>query len=932
MRPLSLTISAFGPYADRVQLDMNSLGESGLYLITGRTGAGKTTVFDAISYALYGEPSGSSRNPQMLRSKYASPDTPTEVILTFRYGEKDYTIRRNPEYMRPAKRGEGMTKQLAGVELTLPDGSVLTKQKEVTDKITEILGIDRDRFSQVAMIAQGDFMKLLTADTPTRQAIFRKIFHTDRFAALQDMLKKEALGIDREYAASRHVFREYASVLSCSGDSAFTEQLELLRADTLPDEEVLQLAGDVIKEDESVLHGLTAAEKERSAKLAQLGERIGHAQQIEKAKAALVELKEQLTKALEQKERAEEALGALQEKEPERSQLHEQAAIEKEQLVKYEQLEEKKKEASDAAASLTEKAKDVQRQTDACEGLEKQLASAEEEQKSLADAPDRHAAAQNNFHMAEEKLLQMDEACVLPQQWRSLYEDARKSRDEYEELRRRYEAASEHYNALNLAFLDAQAGILAGRLKAGQPCPVCGSTQHPHPASQPAEGADEATVKKARKDLESLQKQLQNKSSDAGTKAGRANEKRVQLVEKLAAYAGSPAPQKGGFGAWLMQAEESLQAKYKSLSLEKAAYQKQIETERKRRNRLETLQSKDIPDVRRRLEQGRRQLALLQEERGKLESLVKEKEAQLAQMRSELAFPDRDAAQAHITALEKQYQEMTQALEQARRHMQEQDAEIQRIRGGIEGQEEILRGAEKLDLAALRAEQAQLTQQADADGAKMREISGRIRQNKTSLGKMKESFAKMQQLQELQQTVGSLSMTANGTVPGRQKIMLETYVQMRYFDRIIQRANLRFMVMSGGQFELRRQETASDLRAQSGLELCILDHHSGSERSVRTLSGGESFMAALSMALGLSDEIQSQSGGIRLDTMFVDEGFGTLDDESLELAMRALASLAGGHRLIGIISHVDSLKSRIEKRIEATKGADGKSSVRIVLP
>ena len=932
MRPLSLTISAFGPYADRVQLDMNSLGESGLYLITGRTGAGKTTVVDAISYALYGEPSGSSRNPQMLRSKYASPDTPTEVILTFRYGEKDYTIRRNPEYMRPAKRGEGMTKQLAGVELTLPDGSVLTKQKEVTDKITEILGIDRDRFSQVAMIAQGDFMKLLTADTPTRQAIFRKIFHTDRFAALQDMLKKEALGIDREYAASRHVFREYASVLSCSVESAFAEQLELLRADTLPDEEVLQLAGDILNEDGTVLQRLTAAEKERSAKLAQLGERIGHALQIEKARTALLELKEQLTKAMEQKERAEAALAALQEKEPVRSQLHEQAAIEKEQLVRYEQLEQKRTETVQESDALEKKIKEAESQNRACEGLEKQLNAAEEEQKKLADAPDRHATAQSSFRMAEEKLLQMDEALALPQQWRSLYEQACRSRDEYEELRRRYEAASGRYNALNLAFLDAQAGILAGRLKHGEPCPVCGSTQHPHPASQPAEGADEATVKKARKDLETLQKQLQKKSSEAGTQAGRANEKRVQLEEKLSVYAGSPDPQTGGFGAWLMQAEKSLQTQYKALAQEKAVYQKQIETERKRRNRLETLQNAEIPDARRRLEQGRGQLALLQEEKGKLESLVKEKEAQLAQMQKELTFPDRDAAQAHIDALEKQYQKMTQSLEQARTHAQTQAAEIQRIRGGIEGQEEILRGAESLDLAALRAEQEQLTQQADADGAKMREISGRIRQNETSRGKLKESFTKMQQLQELQQTIGSLAMTANGTVPGRQKIMLETFVQMRYFDRIIQRANLRFMVMSGGQFELRRQENASDLRAQSGLELCILDHHSGSERSVRTLSGGESFMAALSMALGLSDEIQSQSGGIRLDTMFVDEGFGTLDDESLELAMRALASLAGGHRLIGIISHVDSLKSRIEKRIEATKGADGKSSVRIILP
>lgn len=932
MRPLKLVMSAFGPYADRVELNMDRLGENGLYLITGRTGSGKTMIFDAISFALYGEPSGNSRQPQMLRSKYAAPETPTFVELTFLYKGKTYTVRRNPEYERPAKRGDGMTRQLAGAELTMPDQSVISRQKDVNEKIGEILGVDRDRFSQIAMIAQGDFIKLLTADTLTRQTIFRKIFHTDQYEILQNELKKEAQTIGRSYETARNRFSDNASMLSCAADSVCLEKVQLLRGGALPDDEVLQLAQDLQEEDQEQLARLTEAEEKRNDRLARLNALVGRAEQIEKAQAALAQYEQELETAKKEEEASRGILQQMQEKEPEKVALTEQITLQKSLLERYGLLDQKRKEAEKERQRLISCNKELETCKTACSRLEASLEAAEKEKETLADAPDQHAAAQNRLRQIEDRLQQLEQVIPLPDQWRRQNEKALGAAAEYEEEKRHFQAARDLYDHLHDSYMDAQAGILAGQLKEGKPCPVCGSLTHPHPAV-PAEGAaDEASVKKAKKAYEQAQKKLQEKSRIAGTLQGEVSEKKARLTEQLASFAGDAPAEGEDFAMWLAGAEKALQGVWTGLTEEKDHCIICIEKERKRRLRKEELEKEVIPETRKSLEQKRNQVVSLQEEITGLVRLTEEKEHQLRQLQAELAFPDKAQAQEHIQKLEKQISSIDLQMKTAQEQTDLAKAKIERLKGSIAGQKEFIKDAGKVDRAGAEQEAKALNMQALSDKNLRNEITGRMQQNKTAGDRLAEMICQMKQLQERRQIVGALSMTASGAVPGKEKIMLETYVQMQYFDRIIERANSRFMVMSGGQFELRRQKSASNFKAQSGLELSIKDHHSGTERNVRTLSGGESFMAALSMALGLSDEIQAQSGGIQLDTMFVDEGFGTLDDESLELAMRALLRVAGGHRLIGIISHVDTLKTRIEKQVQTSKDADGKSSIRIVLP
>ena len=280
MRPLKLTLSAFGPYARQLELDFEQLGERGLYLITGDTGAGKTTLFDAISYALFGEASGDSREPAMLRSKYAEPQMPTFVRLCFRYAGKEYTIRRNPEYMRPKDRGEGMTKQAADACLTFPDGRVLTKPKEVNAAIREILGLDREQFSQVAMIAQGDFLKLLLADTKDRQKIFRGIFHTDRYVTLQEQLSRAAADVRSRWEEALASIQQYISGIQAPPDSPFSARILLAREAQLPVGEADSLLESLIREDLSAQTLLEETLGQTEAQLEQTVSQLSQAQTL----------------------------------------------------------------------------------------------------------------------------------------------------------------------------------------------------------------------------------------------------------------------------------------------------------------------------------------------------------------------------------------------------------------------------------------------------------------------------------------------------------------------------------------------------------------------------------------------------------------------------------------------------------------------------
>ena len=307
MRPLKLTISAFGPYAGKMELDFENLGSSGLYLITGDTGAGKTTIFDAISFALFGEASGGKREPGMLRSKYADDKTPTEVELTFCYAGKEYTVTRNPEYMRPKGRGEGMTKQAADARLVYPDGHVVTKLKDVNIAIKEILGLDRDQFGQVAMIAQGGFLKLLLADTKERQKIFRNIFHTNLYVELQERLSKQANAVKYQWEDVRKSIRQYVEAILCQENSAYADQVQQAKAETLPVEEVLTLLENILEEDQHFQKDLEQSLQNTETELEEVVALMSLGENYQKIKNQLVkqEAEEESAKALLQQRQAE---------------------------------------------------------------------------------------------------------------------------------------------------------------------------------------------------------------------------------------------------------------------------------------------------------------------------------------------------------------------------------------------------------------------------------------------------------------------------------------------------------------------------------------------------------------------------------------------------------------------------------------------------
>ena len=303
--------------------------------------------------------------------------------------------------------------------------------------------------------------------------------------------------------------------------------------------------------------------------------------------------------------------------------------------------------------------------------------------------------------------------------------------------------------------------------------------------------------------------------------------------------------------------------------------------------------------------------------------------ADVEKRQAELPFSDRVLAEREMQTREAARAALQKALEQAQKAYQMGKATADTLRGQIQGYQEQLRQAEPIDLELERAKRKTLSVEIARLSEGLAELAARIRCNQTALEHLKEQSGDLEETEKKWTWVRALSNTANGNISGEEKIMLETYVQMTYFDRIIARANTRFMVMSGGQYELKRRIEAENNRSQSGLELDVIDHYNGTERSVNSLSGGETFKASLSLALGLSDEIQSSAGGIRLDTMFVDEGFGSLDEESLQQAMRALSSLTEGNRLVGIISHVAELKEKIDKQIFVTKDRSGGSRAEI---
>ena len=924
MRPLKLTLSAFGPYAGVMELDFETLGTGGLYLITGDTGAGKTTIFDAISFALFGEASGGNREPGMLRSKYADPSTPTEVTLTFRYAGKEYTITRNPEYMKPKTKGkdkgDAMTKQTAGATLTYPDGHLVTKPKEVNTAIRDILGLDREQFAQVAMIAQGDFLKLLLADTKERQKIFRNIFHTNLYVELQDQLSKQASKVKYQWEDVRDSIRQYIDGILCDEDSEHAEAIRQSKDGTLPIEEVLTALDALLESDASLRDKLEGSLQETDIALERTVALLTKAEAREKIKKDLAkaEEKEVSTKLLLQQ--SQKALEEEQAKKPRQEQLSREITAIDLSLKEYDRLAELESALLNANTQKSKAEADSAAAAESKTALVAEIDTLKEERKSL-----------ENIGAEKEKLLrQKQEQHQKRTDLQKLIADIAQyhtQQKSWETAQQLYLAAydnssdlQQEYDVKNKAFLDEQAGIIAGRLKEGKPCPVCGSVHHPAPAVMADTAPTEAEVKKARKEYEKAVKETEKASSTAAKEKGKVS----TLEETL-----------------LKQIDEQLHLREIDLA-EPSAREivsdlndsinelevriGQIAKDLDRKNLLDEL----IPKKEKELSATEEKLTIAKEQAASSAASIQSLTEQIAELKEKLIFENKSAAMVQRNSLDAERKAMQSALEAAEKNYLACKDELTGLSASAQELKKQLTESAEIDIQAQQEEKDALSFQKAAVLKEQKAVHTRIASNTSCRKNIRSKSAELSQLEEKQKWLRALSDTANGTIKGKEKIMLETYIQTTYFDRIVARANVRLMKMTGGQYDLKRRKTADTMRGQTGLELDVIDHYNGTERSVKTLSGGESFKASLALALGLSDEVQ-MSTSIQLDTLFVDEGFGSLDPESLNQAYNTLAGLTEGNRLVGIISHVAELKERIDKQILVTKEKSGGSKATIII-
>ena len=920
MRPLKLTMSAFGPYASAVEIDFTLFGRQGLYLISGDTGAGKTTIFDAITFALYGEPSGTNRDSGMFRSKYADEKTPTFVKLEFEYDGKTYLIERNPAYERPKERGEGMTLQNANASLLLPDGSPVAGLKNVDAKIYEILGIDRTQFSQIAMIAQGDFMKLLFSKTDERQRIFRRIFKTDIFVRIQEVLKRDSNELAARCRAERAGIEQYIEGIECAAESPFAALAAEAKGRRMTIEDVLDMLRSIIAEDtdankayasekalreseSKAVEALIKKQEEYDKACSRLKADTLRLQELTERLATLEALLEEKRKLAPQAEEISKEIGRIGGFMPRFSQIE---ALQKEVKALQERIASEEKALRLAETSVATLGAGL-------EELRKEAAvldSAGEELLKAMQAKELLIKRKNDLKSLRDAIRSLEEKKGMLVR----YQEGLKTRMAEKD------AAFARYTAGNNLFLSEQAGILASGLSAGAPCPVCGSTVHPSKARLSENVPSQQEVRALKEKADELEAKVnkgagicleQKAKVEADLEALNARLSEILSLEEYTADVPALVEKETSAAEKDISDKEKLIADLKKKADRRAALARMIpETEK------QTLQAQEKVKI----------------SAGLLAGLKAEHTAKAAQVEEsvmELPFKTKTEAESYMRTLTEQRNAIMTGIASCEADVNRCRESIASLKAGIEAVREQVKEVISIDKESVLQAKSEADSKVSSLDSLIRHTFARIRSNSIILENIIKRSDSLMRLEEEFAWKSVMAKTAGGDLEGKEKVMLETYVLMEYFDRIIARANTRFMSLSGGQYELKRRETASNNRSQSGLELNVIDHYNGSERKVESLSGGEQFKASLSLALGLSDEIQSSAGGIRLDTMFVDEGFGSLDDESLRLAMNTLGSLTEGDRLIGIISHVPALKE-IDRQILVRKDRFGGSRIETI--
>lgn len=922
MRPVKLTMEAFGPYAQRTEIDFEKLGTDGLYLITGDTGAGKTTIFDAVTYALYGKSSGGERKDDMLRSKYAASTVKPAVELVFDVNGKRHTVVRTLKYER--QRGTTFCPPTAA--LTLSDGRVIEKDKAVTEKIRELLGIDENQFRQIMMLAQGDFRKLLVAGSDERQKIFRSIFNTEIFERFQSALSDKAKSKEDVLKKIKADAEANIRLVNCNSESeSDIKRSEIIKSGLANIPTVEEFCGMVEQQNtEYRTHLENAAERyeEIQKEYDDLNRKIGEEKNHRDRYDEIERLKKQLPEAEKASTQAESAAVKIKEEGGlRREELTKEIHSLENKLVEYDKLEEIISEIKNAENVLKSKEKILAEKNAEYEKIYGTIEKNRDEEEALNAAPSDIAALAEKKNILKnqiDKLYMLTDAVETFERKNAELESAQK---EYTNARNTSLKLSEKALEMRRKFNDEQAGIMAEALEDGQPCPVCGSAHHPFRAVK----SDGAPSQNEVEEAEQAAAQAQNIENKASKKSGIA-QGNFETSKAQALQAIEKAGLDCDIGSALRLAGEQLEKANADLE----NVNEKISAESKKAERLKNL-AETIRNGQKKLEEISAEINDAKSEIYGLTARIEGKKEQAERQKNSLRFGSKSEANSEIKKLDDEVKrieadiaEVCKKADSAREIFQSVKTKTETIL------KQLPENYVPVNIEELNAELQKINGRKNAALEEKNEIDRKLNNNTELLDKLKETLPKLYEAEEEYALFRGLSQTAN-TKGGSSRESFESYVQSVYLDKILSCANVHLRQMSNEHYELVRQTESRDNRGDRTLDIDVKDYYNGTVRDVKSLSGGESFIASLSLALGLSDTVQQISGGIQIETMFVDEGFGSLDHNTLDQAMTALRSLTRSGRLIGIISHVDTIKNEIPKQIVVAKdGANGSSAKVIV--
>lgn len=1019
MRPLKLEVCAFGPYKEKTVLDFTQFQNQTLFLVSGPTGAGKTTIFDAIAYALYDVASGSSREKDTFKSQFATEDAICYVDLTFEYNGKNYRVRRSPAQTGPGKSGKIIN--LSADVAFYHDDTVTTKAREANAEIEQLLSLNYEQFKQIVMLPQGEFKKLLESNSNEKETIFRNIFGTEILKNFQEQLKEKAKALQSQATSAQDSLQTAYSFASGISDGLLEEALSL--QDT---ERILMRIAELLaalEEERTALELQLTALRSQSQSASDTIKLLEDIVQLEARQLALQEEKNTVSEWKQQLERHEQATKAEEKRllfvaaSANRNSKQEQSRRNDIFLEQLEQTTREKKPAFQAAELAFSLIPDLRDQADAAKEQEKQLIALAKKEKELAGCQkacndankelQKHAdlkqAQKEIQEQCQQKLAAVKQAqkdaAILQEQMSACKMSLQQSEhlqlrisqtqkllDEQVAKNERFLLLEKEFVKLDQQFQDETilynrniAGILAEQLVGGEACPVCGSTDHPSPAQKTADTlSDEAReqleqkrnrafadYQQATADLASIRKQLADlfdelavpdetfavyKQEQKEKRAvDSATEQRLMMemrgLQQVLSEEDALIKTQNGIDATLQEIEQnSLTLQQTLLLSETRSRELQADIDQEK----QILGDKDIATVQKEIQLLTENIEHCTDEYNNRKNELTELEKQTAiclanrityadQLgEAETALVSADTAYRAIldaTGLEEPFSQLIldQTLyldlqKQIRTHEDNLNVTLTRL----QEQRKIAAELPSDQTVASCTEQKALLDNAIREAETHKEqLVGDIQMLKKAAQEIHAIYKKQQQIISDYQKYKTLSDIANGTKE-TDYISFERYVLAIYYEEIIEAANLRFQQMTNNRYLLLRKEDKGKGAGAKGLDLDVFDHYTGQTRSVKTLSGGEGFKASLALALGLSDVMQSRSGGIQIDTLFIDEGFGSLDPESLDTAIEALFSLNSCGRLVGIISHVEELKTRIPVHIKVDRTAEGSTAKIIV--